>query len=113
MSTASTFFGARRQQVADIQGYLWVAVVATLYLWLFVRVQWHIGDEGDMLNGALAVTQGHVPYRDFFDLRGPGCFYWLGIFFRLFGATWIVARVHLLATGVASSLLVYYLTARV
>ncbi len=63
-----------------------------------------------MLNGALAVTQGHVPYRDFFDLRGPGSFYWLGLFFKLFGATWFVARVHLLLTGVASSLLVYYLT---
>ena len=68
-------------------------------LYLFVRVQWRIGDEGDILNGALAVAEGRVPYRDFFDLRGPGSFYWLGLFFKTFGATWQVARLHLLLTG--------------
>lgn len=93
-------------------GYLAVATLASAYLYLFVRVQWRVGDEGDMLNGALAVAQGHVPYRDFFDLRGPASFYWLGLFFKLFGGTWLVARVHLLLTGTAISLLVYHLTVR-
>ena len=93
--------------------YFWVAAVATAYLYLFVRVQWRIGDEGDMLNGALAVTEGRVPYRDFYDLRGPLSFYWLGLFFKTFGATWQVARLHLLLTGTLTSLLVYHLTRRV
>jgi Dolichyl-phosphate-mannose-protein mannosyltransferase len=96
-----------------VQEYFWVAAIATVYLYLFVRVQWRIGDEGDMLNGALAVTQGRVPYRDFYDLRGPLSFYWLGLFFKTFGATWQVARLHLLLTGTLTSLLVYHLTRRV
>jgi 4-amino-4-deoxy-L-arabinose transferase-like glycosyltransferase len=92
--------------------YACAAVAIAAYLYLFVRVLWRIGDEGDMLNGALAVAQGRVPYRDFFDLRGPASFYWLGLFFKVFGATWFVARTHLLLTGVVTSLLVYYLTVR-
>jgi hypothetical protein len=93
--------------------YILVALAVAAYLYLFVRVQWRIGDEGDMVNGALAVTEGRIPYRDFYDLRGPLCFYWLGLFFKLFGATWWVARIHLLLTGVASSVFVYHLTRRV
>lgn len=96
-----------------IRGHLWVAVIAAAYLFIFVRVQWRIGDEGDMLNGALAVAEGRVPYRDFFDLRGPACFYWLGFFFKMFGATWQVARLHLLLTGTLTSVLVYHLARRV
>jgi hypothetical protein len=88
-------------------GSVWIAVVVAWYLSLFIRVQWRIGDEGDMLNGAVAVAEGRVPYRDFFDLRGPACFYWLGLFFKTFGATWLVARVHLLLTGTLISVLVY------
>lgn len=96
-----------------IREYLWVATAAALYLYIFVRVQWRVGDEGDILNGALAVSQGRVPYRDFFDIRGPGAFYWLGLFFKIFGPSWFVARVHLLLTGTFTSLLVYHLTRRV
>ena len=96
-----------------IPSHYWVAIAAASYLFIFVRVQWRVGDEGDILNGALAVSEGRVPYRDFFDLRGPGSFYWLGLFFKVFGATWQVARVHLLLTGTLTSLLVYHLTKRV
>jgi hypothetical protein len=94
------------------QDYLWVAAVAATFLYIFVRVQWRNGDEGDMLNGALAVSEGRVPYRDFYDLRPPGSFYWLGSFFTLFGATWRVARMHLLLTGTGMSLLVFHLARR-
>jgi len=103
--------GLRR--VGEFQDYFWVAAIAALYLFLFVRVQWRIGDEGDMLNGALAVSEGRIPYRDFFDLRGPAAFYWLGLFFKVFGATWFVARMHLLMTGTLTALLVYHLARRV
>ena len=104
--------GWTRLRLTKGQDYLWVALAATAYLYLFVRVQWRVGDEGDMVNGALAAAQGRVPYRDFYDLRGPLCFYWLGLFFKTFGATWQVARLHLLLTGTLTSLLVYHLTKR-
>jgi predicted membrane-bound mannosyltransferase len=100
-------------RLRSIPGSLWAALIATLYIYIFVRVQWRIGDEGDMLNGALAISQGRVPYRDFYDLRGPACFYWLGTFFTLFGASWQVARLHLLLTGALTTLLVYRLTTRI
>jgi hypothetical protein len=96
-----------------VQSYFWIGLAVGLYLYLFVRVQWRIGDEGDMVNGALAIAEGKIPYRDFADLRGPGCFYWLGAFFKVFGATWKVARIHLLLTGTLSSVLVYWITQRV
>src|SRR5262245_47428225 len=101
------------QRLRNIRGYWWVGAIAAAYLYLFVRVQWRIGDEGDMLNGALAVVEGRVPYRDFNDLRGPLSFYWLGLFFKLFGGSWRVARIHLLLTGTLTSVLVYHLTRRV
>jgi hypothetical protein len=100
-------------RLRNAQDYWWVATIAAAYLYLFVRVQWRIGDEGDMLNGALAVVEGRVPYRDFNDLRGPLSFYWLGLFFKLFGASWRVARIQLLLTGTLTSVLTYHLTRRV
>ena len=105
--------GIRWSGAAAMHAYLWVAALAALYLFLFVRVQWRIGDEGDMVNGALAVAEGRVPYRDFYDLRGPAAFYWLGLFFKMFGGSWYVARAHLLLTGVITSVLVYHLARRV
>ena len=56
--------------------------------------------------------EGRIPYRDFYDLRPPGSFYWLGSFFTFFGATWRVARMHLLLTGTGMSLLVFHLARR-
>jgi hypothetical protein len=100
-------------RVGALQDYLWVGAIAAAYLYLFVRILWRIGDEGDMLNGALAVSEGRVPYRDFFDLRGPASFYWLGLFFKVFGATWFIARTHLLMTGTLTAVLVYHLARRV
>lgn len=40
---------------------------------------------------------------------GPGSFYWLALFFGAFGDKWQVSRLCLLATGVASALLVYWI----
>jgi hypothetical protein len=53
-----------------------------------------------------------VPYRDFFEIMGPGSFYWLALFFKLFGLGWQVTRLYLLFTGIATALLVYSITRR-
>jgi hypothetical protein len=89
-----------------------VALFASAYLWPFVRVLGRIGDEGTIVYGAQRVAQGAVPYRDFVEVMGPASFYWLGLFFKLFGIAWWVARAHLLLTGVLTSLLVFWLTRR-
>jgi 4-amino-4-deoxy-L-arabinose transferase-like glycosyltransferase len=85
---------------------------SSLYLYPFVRVLWRVGDEGTLVYGAQRVVEGALPYRDFFEVMGPGSFYWLGLFFKLFGTRWLVARGLLLLTGVATVMLMYWLTRR-
>ena len=92
--------------------YILLAVISALYLYPFVRVLWRIGDEGTLVYGAQRVAEGAVPYRDFFEVMGPGSFYWLGFFFKIFGTSWMVARVLLLITAVATTLIVYWLARR-
>lgn len=92
---------------------LLVASACVLYLSVFTRVLWRVGDEGAIVYGAHRVAQGEVPYRDFFEVYGPGSFYWLGGWFRIFGESWLALRLHLVLTGAAVSVLIYCLTLRV
>ncbi len=89
-----------------------LALGSGAYLYPFLRVLWRVGDEGTLVVGAQRVAEGAVPYRDFFEIMGPGTFYWLGLFFKLFGTTWMVTRLLLLVTGVATTLVVYWLARR-
>jgi hypothetical protein len=72
-----------------------------------------LGDEGTLLYGAQRVSEGAIPGRDFVEMIGPGSFYWLGLFFKLFGAEWQVSRLHLLFTGVATTGLLYAIARQV
>ncbi len=65
--------------------YIVLAVVATVYLYPFLRVLTATLDDGVFLYGAYAVTHGAIPFRDFVEPQGPGSFYWLAGFFKLFG----------------------------
>lgn len=94
-----SFLGLNRLKTSTT-GFL-LFFVSALYLYPFVRVIWRIGDEGTLVYGAQRVASGALPYRDFFEVMGPASFYWLGFFFKLFGAQWLVARGVLLLTGVA------------
>jgi 4-amino-4-deoxy-L-arabinose transferase-like glycosyltransferase len=92
--------------------YLLLFIFSLAYLYLFVRVLWRIGDEGTLVYGAQLVTQGAVPYRDFCEVMGPGSFYWLGLFFKLFGTNIVVARGLLLVTAALTIILLYWMTRR-
>jgi hypothetical protein len=76
-------------------------------------VLWRIGDEGTLVYGAQLVAQGALPYRDFFEVMGPGSFYWMGLFFNLFGANILVARTVLLLNATLTVLLLYWMTRRI
>jgi 4-amino-4-deoxy-L-arabinose transferase-like glycosyltransferase len=89
---------------------LGVFCVAALYFYVFVRVLWRVGDEGTILYGAALVRDGAVPYRDFFGPMGPVSFYWLALWFRLFGTSWVVSRAVLLLTGASTVCLVFWIT---
>src|SRR3954451_2593710 len=92
--------------------YLLVALVASAYFYPFLRGLWRVGDEGTLVYGAQRVAEGAVPYRDFFEVMGPGTFYWLGFFFKVFGTSWLVSRAVLLITGVAMTVVVFWLARR-
>ena len=47
------------------------------------------GDEGLLVSGAVRIVHGQVFARDFFEVVGPGTFYWLALFFKLFGVTFV------------------------
>lgn len=93
--------------------YLFAGFLACAFLAPFMPVLQRIGDEGTLVYGAQRVAEGALLYRDFFEVMGPACFWWLGLFFKVFGISFFVVRVHLLLTGVATALLLYWITRRV
>jgi len=109
VESAEMSLGARLLPFAKIAT---AAIFAALYLFPITQLLHRVGDEGTMIYGAERVLEGQVPYRDFVEIMGPGSFYWLALFFKLFGSTWQVTRFYLLFTGVATALLVYLITRR-
>jgi hypothetical protein len=91
---------------------IFLCFFTTIYLFFCFRVLGRIGDEGTLVYGAQMVSQGALPYRDFFEVMGPGSFYWLGLFFKLFGTNILVARGLLLVTAVSTIILLYWMTRR-
>jgi len=88
-------------------------VFSLVYFFPYVKVLHRIGDEGTLVYGAQLVAQGALPYRDFFEVMGPGAFYWLGLFFKMFGTNIIVARAVLLLTATLTIILLYWMTRRI
>jgi hypothetical protein len=93
--------------------YIFAAVCSILYFAPFLRVLTQIpGDEGTLIMGAVRVVEGQLPFRDFFEAMGPGTFYWLALFFKLLGTTWLATRIDLLVTTLGITLLLLYLARR-
>lgn len=105
-----------RKEVKNISKYALVGfflfTLTLFYLYFFVRVLWRIGDEGTIVYGAQRVAEGSIPYRDFFEVMGPLSFYWLGLFFKIFGTKILVARGLLILTGATTAFLLFWLTRR-
>jgi hypothetical protein len=92
----------------------WLLILsASAYLYTILHVFWRYGDEGLVLYGSQLVLEGKLPYRDFFEVFGPGSFYWTGFFFKFFGIHLITARTLLLVTGVTLVLLPMWMTRRI
>ena len=86
--------------------------ISAAYYYLFLRVLWRVGDEGTLVYGAQLVAEGALPCRDFFEVMGPGSFYWLALFFKIFGTHLMVARGVLLVTSSFTIVLLYWMTRR-
>jgi len=114
VATGSTTIHAPKRKFLAEKGlnYLIFAFASSLYLLPFMRLARLGTDEGTLVYGAVRIVQGQVFARDFFEVMGPGTFYWLAMFFKLFGTTFVATRVCLFLTSLGTALLIYVLTRR-
>src|SRR5690242_7481235 len=96
----------------DLLGAASVFVLTAALLWWLAgqRLVW-INDEGIYLDGASRILSGQMPYRDFFALTGPGTFWNVAAFFRLFGVTLGSARALLILDLAIIAACLYWLAA--
>jgi 4-amino-4-deoxy-L-arabinose transferase-like glycosyltransferase len=92
---------------------LLVFLFALAYLCAFVRYSSLEPDEGILLQGGQRILDGQIPYRDFFSFYTPGSFYLVAGLFKVFGNSFVVARMSLAITGAACSVVTYLLARRV
>jgi hypothetical protein len=69
--------------------------------------------EGTLVEGAVRTVHGQLLGREFFGPMGPGTFYWLALFFKLFGVTFLASRICLFVSSLGTALSVYFLSRRV
>ena len=93
--------------------YLIFALCASLYFLPFMRLLLQAQPEGLLVYGAVRIVHGQVFARDFFEVVGPGTFYWLALFFKLFGVTFVAARTCLFVTSLGTGLAMYFLSRRI
>jgi hypothetical protein len=83
------------------------------YLFPFMRLLLQTPPEGLLVYGAVRIVHGQVFARDFFEVVGPGTFYWLALFFKLFGITFAATRICLFVTSLGTGLTMYFLSRRI
>ena len=98
---------------SDWKKYTLFAIIAVLYILPFMRILMVGTDEGTLSYGALRVVRGQVFARDFFEVIGPGTFYWLAAFFKIFGVSFFTTRICLFVTSFGTACLMYFLSRRI
>src|SRR3984957_18365594 len=93
--------------------YMTFALCASLYFFPFMRLLLQTPPEGLLVYGAVRIVHGQVFARDFFEVVGPGTFYWLALFFKLFGVTFAATRICLVVTSLGTALAMYFLSRRI
>jgi hypothetical protein len=92
--------------------YISFTLCSILCLFPFMRMMLPAGDEGVFIYDAVRIAQGQVPYREFFEMAGPGTFCWVALFFKVFGITWLATRLALMVTSVATAFMMFFLARR-
>lgn len=93
--------------------YLVFALCSAVYLLPFMRFLSSGAVEGTLVYDAVRIVHGQVFARDFFEVIGPGSFYWLALFFKIFGITFVTTRICMFVTSLGTLLSMYYLSRRV
>lgn len=104
---------ASRSRAAQAVPWIVFALGAGLYLLPISRLTFVGSDQGSLVDGAARVAHGQVFARDFFEVMGPGTFYWLAMFFKFFGVNCMAARVCMFVTYFSTALSLYYLSRQV
>jgi hypothetical protein len=112
-SVAAKLSLTARASVRQSIPYLIFTLCASLYVLPFMRLLLQAPPEGLLVYGAVRIAHGEVFARDFFEVVGPGTFYWLALFFKLFGVTFIAQRICLFVTSLGTGLAMYYLSRRI
>ena len=102
----------RQESSQRHKSYFIFTLCAIVYLLPFMRVFLPWNNEGEFIYGAVRIVHGQVFARDFFEVMGPGTFCSLAAFFKLFGVTFLVARIYLFLMSLGTGLLVYFLAHR-
>ncbi len=61
-------------------------------------------DEGVVLDGAWNLINGKIPYRDFFEFIPPGSFYFIFVVWKLFGVSYLIAKIASMIALLAGSI---------
>ena len=93
--------------------YLIFTLCVSLYFFPFMRLLLRGSDEGILVEGAVRTVHGQLLGRDFLEVVGPGTFYWLALFFKLFGVTFLASRICLFVSSLGTALSLYFLSRRV
>jgi len=112
-ASASAVHASSPQRSSSWSSYLVFTLSASLFLLPFMGIIRIKTDEGELLSGAVRIAQGQVFARDFIDVMGPGTFYWLAAFFKLFGISFLASRICLFVSSLGTALSVYFLSRRV
>jgi hypothetical protein len=78
-----------------------------------MRIMLAGGDEGQLLCGAERIAHGQVFARDFFEVMGPGTFYWVAAYFKVFGISFFTTRICLFVSSLGTALAMYFLSRQV
>jgi hypothetical protein len=97
--------------------YKYLPLIFALFSFLVSLFHYNHGveicDEGVLNMGALRISEGEVPYRDFFIPYTPFSFYFLSFFYKLFGANLLTGRVTAIFLSMVFILAIYFLTLKV
>jgi len=90
-----------------------VFLLNCLWLWWMIDRRFSFTfDEGIYVDGSRRILNGHVPYRDFFILMGPGTFWLQALALRLFGMTLAASRAILTLDLAILATCVFWLISR-
>ena len=78
-----------------------VKVLAGIYILTYSFSFFNLADEGITAMSAWRITQGQVPYRDFFELEPPVSFYTTALFVKFLGPTVLAVRLPVILLALA------------